>query len=500
MSTDGLHIEHVEADVASVLLALEQDPEFLLQFFISEELKFPVPNFHLEILELMKWVVASSDTLQEERLAIAIPRGHAKTTIAKVVALWYLLHTEFQFIAYVGATQTLAKAACVDIIDMLFCDNFVNLFGQINFISTNANEGAYVFEINLNGKIKRCILRAIGAGQKMRGINVNNRRPQLAVVDDLEDYDNIKSKVQSERLRKWFYGTFIKALDQIQSKIIMLGNMLGLNTILHEVTQDPSWRSRVYGCLLENGEPLWPDLWPIDRIRKDYEAYKKRKELHIWMAEMMNSPVPEGHGLILQDDITYAFVHNPVDLKYSFITIDPAISKKRTADESAIVVHGYADQFWQPVDFYLGKLDPLELFRVTKMLSAKWGVKLWGIEAVQYQAALQHVFPYLLKLEGDFVTTVVPLKASAAKTDRLRGWCGFIKDQTYRIPNSDILITQQLLTYDTKSETNDDDLIDSCAYGPQMITEYMPLIMNMAQQRAFTENRKPLIGAARGLL
>jgi len=72
-------MEQVQLGTQEIKLALEHDSEFFIQFFLGEELLFPVPEFHVENLDLM--------VLREvPKLALAIPRAHAKTTLANAKA------------------------------------------------------------------------------------------------------------------------------------------------------------------------------------------------------------------------------------------------------------------------------------------------------------------------------------------------------------------------------------------------------------------------------
>jgi hypothetical protein len=54
-----------------------------------------------------------------------------------------------------------------------------------------------------------------------------------------------------------------------------------------------------------------------------------------------------------------------------------------------------------------------------------------------------------------------------------------MKAKAYAIMEGDFVVTNQLLRYDLSKDKNDDDLIDSCAYGLQMLERYLGLIRMM---------------------
>jgi hypothetical protein len=129
-----------------LLYALEHDPEIWIQFNLGEELSFPVPEFHKSEFGRMIHIEVS-------RLALAIPRGHAKTTLAKLAAVWFFVFTHYRFILYVSNTNPVAKAACMDIVNFMKKENFFIMFGKIEFERESESEGIWKFRIkDKNGK------------------------------------------------------------------------------------------------------------------------------------------------------------------------------------------------------------------------------------------------------------------------------------------------------------------------------------------------------------
>ena len=50
----------------------------------------------------------------------------------------------------------------------------------------------------------------------------------------------------------------------------------------------------------------------------------------------------------------------------------------------------------------------------------------------------------------------------------------------YAISEDMVLFVTQMMNYNMTKKSNDDDLLDSCAYGPQMIQDYLSLIEMVA--------------------
>lgn len=478
-------VQLVQADAAAVRYLLEHESEFFIEFFLQEELEFPVPEIHKDIFGKM----INREVL---RMLLAIPRGHAKTTLAKLAVVWYFLFSKYRFCVYVSNTSGVAVNACRDIMHFLHGENFKSVFGEIRVIKENESKGLWIFDINLgNGKIKRCILRAAGANQQMRGINVDHRRPEIAVVDDLEDLENTESPSQQEKLDRWVFATFLKALAR-NSKVIWIGNMLKSTSLLSRLSKRPKWNPIVYGCLVRDKvtatlRPLWPDLWPIEKIVEDMQEYREMGQLETWMCEMMNMP-GRGKNGFGQNQINYVPVPNPEDCVGAFITIDPAFGEDtKIHDSTAIVTHAIPDgDITRVVDYENGHMREHEVFEKALEMATRWNAWVWGIESVAGQSALITLFELLAaKYEVHGQIEFVPLSpAMRKKAQRISAFVAAMESGTYGIPENDVDITTQLLSYDVTVRDQVDDLCDGCAYGLDMIEDFYGLILYQFQQQS----------------
>lgn len=458
--------QQVQVDPGDFLNALEKIPEVWFNFLLAESLTLDVPWFHIDIFELLISFI-------DPKFALAVPRGHAKTTIVKLAIVHYFTFSKIRFIVYCSNTSPIAKAECKDIVNMIESENYISTFGQVEWETKNESEGIWIFKL----KGKRCILRSLGAQQQVRGMNMDNMRPELLICDDAEDAENTSTTEQQRKFKKWVYGPLFKACAR-HSKKIWIGNLIGQHCLINTFCESDSWSSIKYGCITEQGEALWPEMFDLEYLRTDFLEYQANGETAIWFAEMMNMPIPEGMGLIKPEDIKYNVGVDAGELQSGFITIDPAISKKTTANNSGIAVHGLVKGKWQIVETVKAKVGPIELFEIAYYLCCKWRIRAIGIEAIAYQAALEPFFRYLLINKQEHSIEIFPLMSGTArKTERIVTWAGWLKEGSYSLTLGDTDITKQLLMYDPTKEDNDDDVIDACAYGPQMITKHLNLIM-----------------------
>lgn len=477
------------ATIQEIKQLLKIDCEFFIEFFLGEELTSQVPQFHKEVWQLLT-------TTSMERVLLAIPRDHAKTTLSKLAVVWYFLFTNHRFCAYLSNTNTIALNACRDIIGFLKSPNFVATFGKIHMVKESETASLWIFDLPLgNGRVKRCILRAVGAGQQMRGINIDNQRPDITVIDDVEDNENTESENLQRKLDKWMFGPYLKALAR-KKKIIWLGNMLQKTSLLARLSRNPRWNPVVFGAMVKDSvsgamRSLWPERWPIDELIEDFKEYKDLGLTETWMCEMMNMP---GHGEngFTQDQITYAITPTPGgnSIRAAFITVDPAFGENSWNDNTAIVVHVIPEEGPPMVVEYVHeRLTEHAMFEHLLRLSYKWNAWVWGIEAVAAQKVLITLFHVLLVgHQLSHMVTMFPLMAGKGdpKVARISAWVSMMANGEYAIPEFDAEIVTQILTYNMKKKSNKDDLIDSCAYGPAMLEQYLHILIETYNRDTMT--------------
>lgn len=467
------------ADISAIKTLLKNNPEFFIEFFLHQELTVPVPQLHKEV-----WRLLTNTALQ--RVLLAIPRDHAKTTLSKLCVVWYFLFTTHRFCVYLSNTNTIAKNACKDIMNFLKSPNFEEVFGKIKIEKESETDSLWIFEIPVgNGKTKRCILRAVGAGQQMRGINIDNQRPDIAVIDDVEDNENTESPTLQAKLDRWIFGPFLKALAR-QKKVIWLGNMLQKTSLLSRLSRRENWNPVVFGALVRDSEtgklePLWPDRWPLEELIEDFNEYRDLGLIETWMCEMMNMP---GHGKDGFDPRNIYYVPAPIpgEHKAAFLVLDPAFGENATNDDSSITVHVIrSDGFPMVAEAITGKYSESELFDLMYALALKWDAWVWGIEAIAAQKVLITLFNVWISLKRiNNHIEMIPLMAGRGdpKVSRIKSFISLMAKKEYGIFEGAVNFTTQAIEYNMTKKNNRDDELDSCAYGPQMISMYLPIILS----------------------
>jgi hypothetical protein len=245
--------------------------EFAAYFFDSY-LTVKAPKFHGEIYELLK---------NENRVALAAPRGHAKSTIISVIyPTWLALFHRRSDICVISASETLAVELVRKIKHELESNRkIIAFFGDVK--SDKWTESHLV----LNNKY-RVNIRAKGAGGQIRGF-----RPDVLICDDIETDLTVESQEQRDKLKNWIFKACLNTLLP-HGQFIIIGTIIHPLSVLNDLLEiDNGWKKKKYRAYIdavqEKGYELWPNMWSHERLQA------RKAEIGSWAfaAEYLNDPV-----------------------------------------------------------------------------------------------------------------------------------------------------------------------------------------------------------------
>lgn len=414
----------------------------------------------------------------------AIPRGHAKSTIAKLAVILILKYTDLAFVLYASKTVPMARAAIDDIIIWLSSQQETALFGPFTRISGNSNEALFIYQMTIRQsaldepRSKTVIFKGIGAESQVRGLLIRNRRPEIIVADDIEDNDNTTKELQP-KLDAWFFGAFMKAFAP-KYIMIFIGNMINEHTLLARLSKDPSWNPTVFGSIIRNKitgllEALWPGLHSVESLLEAYRSDRRNGQGSTWEAEMMNL-TQEAIFRQNLDGVKLIAQPLPEDLTAGVIILDPAFGKNRWNDYAAFTVHALIRGQTVPfvIDSRVERFGEDKLFDIFLELSFKWGLSTWVIEQAAAQTLLIPYFNliFLERKMNQNTFIILPISGGlATKPDRIYAFRNIVKSSSYGIVDTEEDLIDKLVEYNPNSKEHD-DYEDSAAYGPLVWQNY----------------------------
>lgn len=203
-----------------------------------------------------------------KKRAVAAPRGHAKSTHCSVgLVLWCIVYKKKRFIVEISDAIELAEANLEAIKVELECnENLKADFGDL--VGDNWKVGEFITK---NGvKVK-----AFGSGKRLRGIRYGAYRPDLAILDDLENDTNVRSKEQRDKLEDWLDEAVLNlgSLDDTLD-VLYIGTILHQDSVLNRKLKNEFWITKKFSSIIHF--PYRLDLW--DEYIALYKTDKARAE------------------------------------------------------------------------------------------------------------------------------------------------------------------------------------------------------------------------------
>lgn len=472
-------VETVSAELLQVYQRGEKDINFFASLCMPTVCTFSLPLFYVAIFSLL-----SSRKVEDwgklMRFALGLPRGHAKTTFIKILICWLIVYDKASFILIVCSNQDLAENLLADIHDILSSQNLTQIYG--NWEESLAIDSADTKKAAYHKRSVSLVARGWAAG--VRGINLQNERPDIIFCDDVQTRKNDESVTESASLLRELVGTVFKAIAPKGNRLIIyVGNMYSEECLLNKFRKSSSWISMVTGAILSDGTPLWPQLFSLEELMESYYHDADLGLAHIWFAEVMNDPQSVARSIlpnpIPPSDIDFEDTSDLYNHDGSFLTIDPAGFRK-DSDDNVIATHVKYNDKGYVVETKKGIMDPQELIKSAIILALKWQCSLIGVESVAYQQTLKFWLEFWLDFYKITHITVVELKPHGrSKETRIRLFITELYKYSYILHDMETRrdYTWQASLYKIGKQDNKDDLLDAIAYGLDIRNEYWHLLV-----------------------
>src|ERR1700744_5571513 len=193
--------------------------DFLAALALPLIFKYFFPQVFLTVWEWLKSYAHQSRVFPQ--LALGLPRGFGKTTVIKLFVLYCILFTKKQFILIISETEGKAKGILADVCDMLEEPNIKKLFGDWKIGGEIDRQDLKKFGF----RGRNIILKAVGAGTGIRGINEKHLRPDVMIFDDIQSREDSESPVLSQALMTWLLSTAMKAKSPKGCMFLFIANM-----------------------------------------------------------------------------------------------------------------------------------------------------------------------------------------------------------------------------------------------------------------------------------
>ena len=356
------------------------DMEFFGRAYFPHYFSRPSPEFHRELDAIWqqgvlkgRYPLTPADTKAISRLpgvrrAVAAPRGHAKSTNLTFKGTMHSTLYGYKHYPIIISDSSEQAEGFLDNIRVEFEENTAILedFGSLAGSVWRSN----VLVTKTNIKIE-----AIGSGKKIRGRKHRNWRPDLIILDDVENDENVRTPEQRKKLKDWFDKAVSKSGDDY-TDIVYIGTLLHYDSLLAKTLTNPAYRSIKYKAVIQfsQADDLWQqwesiftDLSNDDRESEALAFFQAHKEAMLegtqvlweeklsyydlmvmrvsegeasFNSEEQNEPINPDDCLFMEEWFDY---YNEAEVNFGdpafdfFGFIDPSLGKTKRSDFSAIV-------------------------------------------------------------------------------------------------------------------------------------------------------------------
>lgn len=388
------------------------------------------------------------NTISGQRDALAAPRGEAKSTkVSMSFVLWCVI-TGLKWYPII-VMDAFEQAA--EMLEAIKAELEANPRLQGDFPEATGQGKVWRVGVITTGNGRK--VEAFGSAKKIRGRRHGPHRPDLAVMDDIENDENVTTPAQRDKLQKFVTkGVLNLGPPDDSMDAIIIGTVLHYDSVLARFLKNPLWNRKVFKAIIK-----WPDrmdLWDqfeelllnadnpqagesaAMALYQANQAEMDRGAQVSWpavrpLARLMIKRAREGHDAfdseqqndpVSGEDAPFAnSIHFWVNRLAEWIfygACDPSLGKAGASrDPSAIGVGGFnrGTGILDVVEAKIRKRTPDRIISDIIEAQREYGCVVWGVESVQFQEFLR---TELIKRSAQ-LGIPVPARALMPITDKL---------------------------------------------------------------------------------
>lgn len=389
----------VHLNAHEAMLAGAADSIVYSQFFFPQTTHQDTPVYHRTL-----WNLFEHNRFSHARIF----RGGAKTTIARLLVSKRIAYGLGRTILFVSKSEDHAVESVrwlkaqvewnpvwAQTFGLSPGDKWTESFIEIKQTLTDEATGL--------PKTTRIYVKALGIMGSIRGINIEDRRPDTIVADDIVDPENSLTKDQRDKINDLFLSDLKDSLVPASEDPTAM--MTLLQTPFHD--EDCSgicMKSELFKCLEvgiltdedeERAESAWPSRWSKEEILIEKRDAIRLNKLSVWLREKMCKIISKETSEFQEGWLKYWTVLPPAAVYIGAIDPAPILSDKAReqgikTDLQAIMVCAYYRGFKFVVEYVTARdQDPEAVSRELDRLGRKYPIRRWGVESVAYQRTLK---------------------------------------------------------------------------------------------------------------
>lgn len=273
----------VQIPVAEMIKLCALDTELFGRHFFPKAFRDPSPSFAKEAWEAL-------DDPTKRFVNQRYFRGAGKTTRLRVYAAKRIAYGLSRTILYVGASESHATRSVQWIRNQIDArmgnDGAMHVTDYAASFQLRPGKKWQEHEIEIHHGLDDRPIWVLGVGitGNIRGINFDDYRPDLIILDDIVTDENAATEDQREKIRDLVLGSLSNSLapatEEPNAKMVMLQTPIDARDVSMSIEKDPQWTTESFGCWTKDTADLpadqqmssWEERYPTSTLRAEKQA------------------------------------------------------------------------------------------------------------------------------------------------------------------------------------------------------------------------------------
>ncbi|EHD21543.1 MULTISPECIES: phage terminase large subunit [Brenneria] len=373
-------------------------------------------ELHKHLFVRLPEIVASP---KSENDAIAAPRGEAKSTlVSQLFVLWCIIRgiKHYPVIVMDSIDQAYPMLEAIKA-ELAFNPRIEMDFPEVAGGGRVWQAGTIVTKNDIK-------VQVAGSGKKLRGLRHGPYRPDLVVLDDIENDEQVRSPEQRDKVDNWLKKTVLP-LGGAGAKfdVVYIGTILHYDSVLSRTLKNPLWKAARFKAVIQwpVNMSLWDEWeeilrnngsdgeWMATGFYQNHKAEMDEGAAVSWSARpiltLMLIRARDGHSTfdseyqndpVSGEDAPFAnciqFWVNRLNEWIFFGACDPSLGKAGSSrDPSALLVGGFNRHtgILDVVEAAIRKRLPDKIISDVIELQRIYRCLVWSIETIQFQEFLR---------------------------------------------------------------------------------------------------------------
>lgn len=347
---------------------------------------------------------------------VFMPPRHGKShLISEYFPAWFMGRNPEKYVIATSYGQDLASDFGRKVRNLIGDEPFKLTFRGVSL--SEDSQASNRFSLNKGGSY-----HAVGYGGPITG-----RGAHLLIIDDpIKNREDANSEIYRKNIKSWYTSTAYTRLMP-DAAIIIVQTRWHEDDLAGWLLDDPTekWETLSLPAITD-GKALWPEKYSLETLENIKRTLDKNGKSD-WSALYMQNPVTEGGEDFKIEKVQYydnrssSFKARGMNV---YILYDPANSKKKTSDFTAIVVIGLSsDENYYVLDLIRDKLNPAERIQTLMKVHRKWLKESGKSPKVVCEEYAMSTDAFYLKMAQDdenYRFPIVTVGGPMKKEDRIR--------------------------------------------------------------------------------